>query len=83
MKQIAHIQNNKNEPTSFFSFFMEKLVKVDIIYMNRHLGSFLMKLSIPNSVVSPFIYSRNMSYHKNIIPLMLPEALLFNKMIVL
>ena len=66
MKQIAHIQNNKNEPTSFFSFFMEKLVKVDIIYMNRHLGSFLMKLSIPNSVVSPFIYSRNMSYHKNI-----------------
>ena len=45
---------------------MEKLVKVDIIYMNRHLGSFLMKLSIPNSVVSPFIYSRNMSYHKNI-----------------
>lgn len=66
MRQIAHIQNNKNEPTSFFSFFMEKLEKVDIIYVNRHLGTFLMKLSIPKTVTSPFIYSRNMSYHKNI-----------------
>jgi len=66
MRQIANVENNKNETTSFFSFFMEKLEKVDIIYVNRHLGTFLMKLTIPKTVISPFIYSRNMSYHKNI-----------------
>jgi len=60
MRQIANVENN------FFSFFMEKLEKVDIIYVNRHLGTFLMKLTIPKTVISPFIYSRNMSYHKNI-----------------
>jgi len=48
-----------------FSFFMNNLNKSECIYNNYMLGTFLIKLSIPKNIQSPFSYSRNMSYHKN------------------
>jgi hypothetical protein len=47
------------------SYFLKNMNKITFIYKNRHLGTTLFKISIPNNISSPLEYTRDIAYHAN------------------
>ena len=45
------------------SYFLKNMNKITFIYKNRHLGTTLFKISIPNNIPSPLEYTRDVAYH--------------------
>ena len=47
------------------SYFLKHMNKITFVYKNRHLGTTLFKISIPNNIPSPLEFTRDLAYHTN------------------